>query len=138
MRLRWVLWPLVTFVVAFLGLLVYIKIEYTLVPDVLELLSDIERDNSVAYGELLFQTRGCSGCHAFGVHSQAAICPDLTGIASRRNLEDVRTSIVEPDLVIASGCSPAPCPKGLMPNYGDILNREQVEALLAFLDLAQQ
>ena len=133
MRLRWVLWPLVTLFVAFLFLLVYTKFEYTLVPDVRELFSDVERYNSVAYGELLFQTRGCSGCHAFGGHSQAAICPDLTGIASRRDAEDVRTSIIEPDLVIASGCSPAPCTKGLMPNYGDILNTEQVEALLAFL-----
>ena len=136
MRLRWVLWPLVALVVAFLGLLVYIKIEYTLVPDVRELLSDVESDDLVAYGELLFQTRGCSGCHTFGRHFRAAICPDLTGIASRRDREDIRTSIVEPDLVIASGCSPVPCTKGLMPNYGDILNREQVEALLAFL--AQQ
>ena len=85
-------------------------------------------------GEKLFQQSGCSGCHS-GNGGQG---PSLAGIYGEEvpleNGETVaadeaylRESILDPSAQIVDGYQP------IMPEYGDQLNDEQVDALVAYI-----
>src|SRR5262245_37838642 len=45
-------------------------------------------ETMVAAGEKLFQTKGCSACHAFG---KRVSCPDLDGVTTRRTAKWFQT-----------------------------------------------
>jgi len=47
-----------------------------------------------ATGQMLFDARGCTGCHTFGESDSA---PDLRGVASRRTVAWLRRQILEPE-----------------------------------------
>lgn len=50
----------------------------------------------VAAGEKLFQTKGCSACHAFG---KRVTGPDLAGVTKRRTARWIESQILHPDLM---------------------------------------
>jgi len=47
-----------------------------------------------ATGQMLFDAKGCTGCHTFGESDTA---PDLRGVASRRTAAWLRRQILEPE-----------------------------------------
>ncbi len=103
----------------------------------------------IAQGKQLFQSQGCGACHTFKGLSSGAVGPDLTDMAApaQEYLKDpkykgqakdaagfVRESIVDPNAFIAPQCPAGPCTPGVMPqDFGKRLNKEQIEALVAFL-----
>ena len=48
-------------------------------------------------GEGLFQTKGCSACHAFG---KRVTGPDLAGVTTRRTARWMESQILHPDLMV--------------------------------------
>jgi len=48
-------------------------------------------------GEKLFQTRGCSACHAFGVKKSG---PDLAGVSMRRTALWIENQILHPEVMV--------------------------------------
>ncbi len=92
-----------------------------------------EAKGGAELGKLLFDTRGCSGCHTLGSLSDSTIGPDLTTIAVTTSASEIKVSIVNPDAAISENCLNGPCAGGLMPVFGDILDEREIEALVAFL-----
>lgn len=94
--------------------------------------AESEANESMAKaGERLFQTRGCSACHAFG---KRISCPDLNGVTTRRTAKWIHTQILHPDAMTKQD----PIARGLfaqfalqMPNQG--LNSAQADSVLEFL-----
>lgn len=92
-------------------------------------------DGLVAEGRALFNTVGCSGCHA----ADAAVhAPDLAGLYGREvPLADGRTvtadaaylrdSILLPRRDVAAGFKP------IMPDFAGLLDEAEVEALVAYI-----
>lgn len=114
----------------------YFAFRRTLVADALEALARPDKTDLAAYGATLFQTRGCTGCHSFApAGSVADEGPDLTGIATRHDAAFIRTSIVDPNAVIAADCPEGPCQANVMPQWGSILTTEQVDALVTYLSI---
>ena len=111
----------------------YTAFEYTLVPDVRERLAGAQSKEGIELGMLLFQTRGCSGCHSLGDLSTSSIGPDLTEYASNATVAQITESIVNPDAEISEDCAGQPCAERQMPNFGDILDDREIEALVKFL-----
>jgi mono/diheme cytochrome c family protein len=107
---------------------------YTLVADVLESMQNAISKSGAAYGELLFQTRGCAGCHTLEkARANGDTGPNLTGLGGRATETYIRTSIATPNETIATSCPEGACEANLMPQYGRILDEEQVEALVSYL-----
>ena len=53
-------------------------------------------ESKVKQGETLFQTKGCTACHAFG---KRVTCPDLAGVTQRRTAEWMKNQILHPDVM---------------------------------------
>jgi mono/diheme cytochrome c family protein len=120
-----------------IGLLVgaFFAFEYTLVAQVREAIAPPDTTNLISYGETLFQTRGCVGCHSFErAGSMGDEGPNLTGIASRHDAAYIYQSIQSPTAIIADQCPEGACEPS-MPNFGEILTGEQIDALVAYLSL---
>lgn len=118
-----------------IGVLVggYFAFEYTLVAQMREALTPIDTVDLVSYGQTLFQTRGCAGCHSFEhAGSFGDEGPNLTGIAGRHDATYIYQSIQEPSAVIADQCPTGACEPN-MPNFGEILMEDQINALVAYL-----
>jgi mono/diheme cytochrome c family protein len=47
-----------------------------------------------ATGQMLFDTKGCAGCHTFG---ESVTAPDLRGVATRRTAAWLRRQVTEPE-----------------------------------------
>lgn len=110
----------------------------TLIADVREALIAPDTTDPVTYGATLFQTRGCIGCHTLDrAGSSGDEGPDLSAITQRATVEEIHESIVNPNAVIASNCPEGACSANVMPSYGDILNAQQVDALVAYLSVTQ-
>ena len=82
-------------------------------------------------GEGLFQTKGCSACHAFG---RRVTGPDLAGVTTRRTTRWMENQILHPDLMVKQN----PISRQLfaqfalqMPNQG--LTPEEASAVIEFL-----
>jgi mono/diheme cytochrome c family protein len=133
-RIRKLLAGFVLSVIVAIGLIsLYTLFEYTLVSDLRERIAGADAKDGVDLGGLLFDTRGCSGCHSLGSLSNATIGPDLSTIADTASAGEIRASIVNPDAVISGNCLNQPCPVGLMPDFGEILDEREIDALVAFL-----
>ena len=52
---------------------------------------------SAERGEKVFQAKGCSACHAFGVKKSG---PDLAGVSLRRTAKWMESQILHPDLMV--------------------------------------
>lgn len=53
---------------------------------------------------------GCAACHSI-LETQSVIGPNLNGVGKRLNIDEIRTSIIDPKAVIANGFPP------IMPNF---------------------
>jgi cytochrome c oxidase subunit II len=83
-------------------------------------------------GESIFAAAGCGGCHAFEpAGTDAEVGPGLDSVdPGNAPLEDfLRTSIVEPNAVVAPGYQPDVMPK----NYDASLSDEQLDTLVQYL-----
>lgn len=107
---------------------------YTLVADVLESVQNADATSGAAYGEVLFQTRGCAGCHTLEkAQANGDTGPNLTGLGQRVTETYIRASILTPNETMAETCPDGACEANIMPQYGRILNEEQVAALISYL-----
>ncbi len=86
---------------------------------------------SIAEGETLFKTKGCSACHGWGVRLS---CPDLKGVTMRRTAQWMEHQILHPDVMTKTD----PISHGLMavyalqmPNQG--LTEEQAKKVIEYL-----
>jgi mono/diheme cytochrome c family protein len=112
----------------------YFLTRYTLVAGALESVQDATAKSGAAYGEVLFQTRGCAGCHTLDkAQANGNTGPNLTGLGQRMSEAKIRSSIVTPNETIAKTCPEEACQADIMPDYGRILNDEQVAALISYL-----
>ncbi|GEM_PF-654867 len=112
----------------------YFSFRYTLIADLREAMMNPDTADLVSYGETLFQTRGCIGCHTLDMAgAMGEEGPNLTGIANRHDEAYIREAIVNPNAVIAVQCPEGACQSGIMPQFGDILEPAQVDALVAYL-----
>ncbi len=87
-------------------------------------------------GATTFAKAGCGGCHTFSeAGSDAEIGPSLDDLAAAAEeagvplAEFVRSSIVDPDAVIAPDYQPGVMPK----DFGESLTPEELDALVAYL-----
>lgn len=133
-RLRKVIVGLSLGLVTVIGiLLLYTKFEYTLVSDIREGIAGADSQEGKTLGATLFGTRGCGSCHTLGKLFSGRFGPDLTKIAISATASEIKNSIVNPDGVISENCPDGPCVTGLMPNFGEILDDREIEALVVFL-----
>lgn len=122
----------VSLLVAFIGF--YFLTRYTFVASTLEFLQNANPQNEVAYGATLFQTRGCTGCHTLDkAQANGDSGPNLTRLGQRMSEAEIRSSLVTPNETIAEMCPEEVCQANIMPDYGRILNDEQVAALVGYL-----
>ena len=120
--------------VVIVGLIsLYTEFEYTLVSELRESFADADSTEGAALGELLFQTRGCSGCHVLGNLGNATFGPDLTPIVSTATASEIRASITNPNENISENCPDGPCVADLMPAFGEFLDEREIDALVTFL-----
>jgi mono/diheme cytochrome c family protein len=89
--------------------------------------------DQVERGKLVFQQRGCIGCHAInGIAPGGPVGPNLTHEALRKRTDEWQLQhLINPVSVYVAG----ELPQGatwIMPPYGQ-LSREDLEALVAFL-----
>ena len=120
--------------VVIVGLIsLYTEFEYTLVSELRESFADADSTEGAALGELLFQTRGCSGCHTLGNLGSATFGPDLTSIVLTATAREIRASITDPNERISENCPDGPCVADLMPAFGEFLDEREIEALVSFL-----
>jgi cytochrome c2 len=82
-------------------------------------------------GEKVFQNKGCSACHAFGVKKSG---PDLAGVSMRRTAAWMESQILHPEIMVKQD----PIARQLfaqyvlqMPNQG--LTREQARDVIEYL-----
>ncbi len=128
-----VVWVSLSLVVIVGLISLYTEFEYTLVSELRESFADADSTEDAALGELLFQTRGCSGCHTLGNLGSATFGPDLTSIAMTATASAIKASIIDPNAVIAENCPNGPCVANLMPAFGEFLDEREIEALVTFL-----
>jgi mono/diheme cytochrome c family protein len=100
----------------------------------------IPEDQLVSVGQQLFETQGCTGCHAVEGISDAQTGPELTHIgtvaqerAPEAGVEDaaayIHQSVVEPNAYVVPGFNP-----NIMPQtFGQTLSQDQINALVQFL-----
>jgi mono/diheme cytochrome c family protein len=81
-------------------------------------------------GKAVFASAGCAACHTFApAGSTGTVGPDLDQVLQGKDAEFIRTSIVDPNAVIAQGYS-----AGVMPeNFQQQLSPKQLDDLVAFL-----
>lgn len=113
---------------------IYFAFRRTVIADLQEAVIAPDTSDPLAYGETLFQTRGCGSCHSLSsANSSGDEGPSLDGIGLRHDADFLRESIVNPNAVIAESCPERPCAANVMPEWSSILNQQQVEALVAYL-----
>ncbi len=70
---------------------------------------------------------GCSTCHS--LDGNVVVGPSMQGVGGRLSAAELKTSILDPEAVLADGFA-----SGLMPAvWGDELSDEQVDQLVAYL-----
>lgn len=88
--------------------------------------------DAAAAGKSVFNTNGCGGCHVLPDAGAAGkIGPTLVGIGKLKPAQ-IEEMIVDPDADVAKGYS-----KGVMPpNFGESISKEDLAALVAYLQQA--
>jgi mono/diheme cytochrome c family protein len=111
----------------------YFGFRRTLIADVREAMLVSENTDTYAHGEILFGTRGCTGCHTLEkANATGDEGPNLNDVMMQHEETYIRESIVNPRAVLASNCPDGDC-QPIMPDYGAILDDEQVDALVVYL-----
>jgi mono/diheme cytochrome c family protein len=81
-------------------------------------------------GAQVFDSAGCSGCHALAdAGSTATTGPNLDGALQGKPTSFIEESIVDPNKEIAKGYPPDVMPQ----NFGDTLSPEELDALVKYL-----
>lgn len=81
-------------------------------------------------GRQIFTAQGCANCHTLSAaNAQGTVGPNLDETLPNKERAYIRESIVNPDATVASGFSADVMPE----NYGQRLNRQQLDALVDFL-----
>ena len=83
-----------------------------------------------AAGKKVFADNGCATCHTFTpARATGKIGPDLSKVLKGKSADFIKTSITDPNAVIAPGFQP-----NVMPQmYGQQLTSQQLADLVAFL-----
>jgi len=83
-----------------------------------------------AAGKKVFADNGCASCHTFTpAGATGKIGPDLSKVLKGKSADFIKTSITDPNAVIAPGFQP-----NVMPQmYGQQLTSQQLADLVAFL-----
>jgi mono/diheme cytochrome c family protein len=87
---------------------------------------------NVERGKTLFHTHqvaACNRCHQLGGEG-GVIGPALDGIASRKDVDYLRQSLIEPNATIAENY---PAPVSPMPPMNLLLDDQELEDVLAYL-----
>jgi cytochrome c oxidase subunit II len=85
-------------------------------------------------GEELFTSSGCSGCHTLAAAgANAKVGPDL-GKLGDADAAFIRKSIVDPNADVTKGYEPDIMPQ----DFGDKLNKEELDALVKYLLESQE
>lgn len=84
-------------------------------------------------GELLFQNKGCVGCHIINGEG-GAVGPELTNIYNEQGEDFVRQSILNPNAVIAEGYQANVMPQ----TFGQLLSEEELNFIVSYLASAGQ
>lgn len=81
-------------------------------------------------GGELFAELGCGACHALAAAGATGrLGPDLDRALRGRSPAQIREDVVDPDASVADGYT-----EGVMPaDFGDVLDRQQLDALVRFL-----
>jgi mono/diheme cytochrome c family protein len=83
-----------------------------------------------AAGKKVFADSGCAGCHTFQpAGASGQIGPNLDEALKGKDATFIKTSITDPNAVIASGFQPNVMPQ----SYGSQLTSTQLNDLVAFL-----
>jgi mono/diheme cytochrome c family protein len=69
---------------------------------------------------------GCAACHSI-MATVSAVGPDLNGIGDRLSIDQIRTSIIAPNAVIAEGYPP------IMPDFSEQMMIAELEMIVHFL-----
>jgi mono/diheme cytochrome c family protein len=85
---------------------------------------------STAEGAKLFEAEGCSSCHTLqAANATGTVGPNLDTALANKSVSFVKTSIIDPNAVIAKGYQP-----NIMPgNFGDTLSDDQINAIAQYL-----
>jgi len=128
-KIRFIVVYILVIPVSFLlvSLTLFTIFEYTVVADIKEFFTEVDEQETLDYGKVLFETRSCSGCHAI-VQGHENIGPNLFGLSDRKSLEYIRQSIVSPNAIIADGFT-----ANTMPNFGEILDDFQVNSIVEYV-----
>ena len=116
--------PLSISIVAYI---LFITFQFTLVADIREAFNGVNEEDPLAYGKALFESRSCIGCHPI-IPGEKSIGPNLFGLSQRVPTEYIRRSIASPNAEISPGYT-----ADIMPNYGEILNVDQIDALVLYI-----
>jgi cytochrome c oxidase subunit 2 len=83
-----------------------------------------------AAGKKLFAAQGCGGCHTLSdAGATGKVGPDLDKVLKGKAATFIRESIVKPNAFIEKGFQP-----NVMPgNYGQTLQKDELDALVAYL-----
>ncbi|HDY89463.1 MAG TPA: c-type cytochrome [bacterium] len=81
----------------------------------------------IKVGELLFDEKGCSVCHAIIAEEEAKLAPNLFDIGRRASIKYIRESIVEPESKVVEGFELP------MPDYEEKLTVKEFNDLVAYL-----
>ncbi len=112
---------------ALLFIVVLTVFEYTAVAEVREYFMEVDDEDPLSYGKTLFETRGCSGCHSI-IPNEKSLGPNLYDLARRKSLAYIHQSIADPSAVIVQGYEDV-----IMPDFGPILNEDQINALVSYV-----
>ncbi len=69
---------------------------------------------------------GCAACHSI-METVSTIGPDLNGIGDRLSIEQIRSSIITPNAVIAEGYPP------IMPDFSEKMTIAELEMIVQYL-----
>lgn len=86
------------------------------------------KQDLAALGASLFGQQGCGGCHQLdAAGAKGAVGPSLNGVG-KDSAAMLKESIANPNKVVEGKY-----PKNVMPNFGQSLTAEQIDALVAYL-----
>lgn len=91
-------------------------------------------DDPVVRGQALFNSAGCSACHAVQGVSSAEVGPELTNVFAEKGADYIHESIVNPDAVIVEGYA-----DNVMPEiFANLFSDQDLDDIIAFLENAGQ
>jgi len=111
----------------------YYTLRFTILAAGTERLSSVDTNDMAAHGELLFQTRGCAGCHTlYKADAHGDTGPNLD-TRTQYPQDYLYTAIANPNSAIVPDCPEGACRADVMPPYAQILSEAQINALVSYI-----